>query len=389
MDDALIQGRSLATSKATEAAAGVKTPSNASNAVPNYNAQKDSLYQGGKGNTSAAGTQQVLDCSVATPEQLSGYAGKQCDATNFLRRNPTTRPLITVGKSDPLITSAEARAAQGRDMGLPSSMTNVVVEDPQCETKPGEATKRVEVCHEEGVLQEGQCTVGRVVEVDTNYRYQCKQSPKKIENLTCGRTLTVTCDPLVDGCDTGGIVPGSTQGDMRVWFGASGNGSYTLEFGTFADNYWSGYGAIFDRTLQFSIADKDKITKFELFNAAFDDWLLVKLNGTVVYVGPYGGDRLEVVTETSSCDEYGCQTYTKVKYAENKYGWPELDTSWNKTMAIDLRPYLNTGVNVLSMRTVVAGNGEGAIKINARMLCPQVCKDLWNDTCQALEERTR
>lgn len=294
------------------------------------------------------------------------------------------------------------------------------------------------------------CTVGQVVTIDPKFNYRCTNTPNAVTTSSCDRKLTVTCDPQGDGCDSGGIVPGSTQGDMRVWFGAVGAGDYALEFGTFADNYWGGWGQIYDRTLQFSINDRGGVTQFALINASFDDWLMVVVNGSLVYVGPYGGDRLEItaaptiaIPAGASCYEtyesrhalsrivgsrewqcvippptvgdggdgvavlYGTYGYCEnrlegdslrfycgmappgwIQYGPNSYGPPELATSWNQTLNIDLRPYLVTGTNVIFMRTIVAGAGEGAIRIRARMLCPSNCYDTWDDSeCSAFRAR--
>lgn len=395
MPQALEQGRSLATGEASSAASSIRLPSvdsSAETVIPHYNSTADGRYESGRGNPAPAGTQQVINCAAATPEQLSGYAGKACDATNFLSRNASTRPAVTIERTDPLLSNAQVRTSQGRLIGLPSSMistTSTAATTPdgaQCETviDPEGTSTETAVCHEQGSLSERTCTVGRVIEVDPAYQYQCRQTPAQTETATCNRILSVTCEAQADGCDTGGIVPGSTQGDMRTWFGPVGGGTYALEFGTYSDNYWSGYGAVFDRTLQFNIADRNAVTQFQLINAAFDDWLLVSINGTVVYVGPYGGDRLEVVTRTT-----GLGTRRMVQYSATGFGWPELDTSWNIGVNVDLRPYLVTGNNTIFMRTIVAGNGEGAIRISARMACPRNCQDNWINQCTPLEQRAQ
>lgn len=392
LPEALQQGRELATGAASAAANTIRVPeidSSVEDVVPRYNDSPDGRYDGGRGNPAPAGTQQVIDCSVATPEQLAGYAGKACDATNFITRNASTRPMISVEQNDPLLTNAQARTSQGRLVGLPSSMVNTTATTgdlAQCETviDPGGTSQRTSVCHEQGAMSEPSCTVGQVVEVDADYQYQCRQTPLQVETLSCNRTRIVTCEAAADGCDNGGIVPGSTQGDMRTWFGPIGGGTYGLEFGTFADNYWGGYAAVFDRSLQFNIENRDAVTRFHLVNAAFDDWLLVSLNGHVVYVGPWGGDRLDVVNRIV----WGFPR-TQIQFSAAGFGWPELDTSWNQSIDVDLRPYLRNGSNTLFMRTIVAGNGEGAIRISARMACPRNCTDTWNDQCLPLAERSR
>ena len=184
---------------------------------------------------------------------------------------------------------------------------------------------------------------------------------------------------------------------MRVYFGPVGGGTFALEFGTFADNYWYGsryYGAQYDRTLSFNIRDVNLITRFHIVHAGFDDWLLVKVNGVTVYVGPYGGDRLELVNRCQpSYDDYGYNScgysYPQVQYCATCFGQPELSTSWSIGLNIDIRRHLRNGYNSIYTRTIVAGGGESAIRINARMACPIVCSEYWDNQCRSFEERSR
>lgn len=148
----------------------------------------------------------------------------------------------------------------------------------------------------------------------------------------------------------------STQSDMTMSWVPGGNGTYSLYLGTIGDNYWGGYGAVYDRSMTFNISNKDLYTKFTLAQAAFDDWLMVKVNGQIVYVGPYGGDRLDVVRVGWS---------TRVQYCATCVSGVELSTNWNTSLNVDLRPYLRAGQNTIFMRTIVAGAGEGNIRIDA------------------------
>ena len=449
-DTAKQQGGQLGTALNPSVTQGIKT-GNPSTVVPGYNTNptQKQYFQGGQGSTVGPGTTRVAGCT--------NQSDIECQAVNLMRQGPQTRPQFNITRSDPLLGRSKSLTNNpGGQIGdifssygtckttttttSPTFETQVCNEFSVNEDKVCVMGQQVVVdpdylytCQETIQSQANRtCTVGRIVQVDADYNYQCQQSPKQIETLTCNKTLIVTCDPQVDGCDSGGIVPGSTQGDMRVWFGAIGGGTYGLEFGTFADNYWGGYGAVYDRTLQFNIANKDGVTQFSLINASFDDWLLVRVNGTLVYVGPYGGDRLEITSAPTTAipsdgwcglaDEYssswlcwvpdrwrgsriyGTYGYCErrgrtwycgsvqpglVQYGPSSYGSPELRTSWNRSLNIDLRPYLVTGNNVIFMRTIVAGGGEGAIRINARMACPRNCYDNWDNQCRALEQRAR
>ncbi len=83
------------------------------------------------------------------------------------------------------------------------------------------------------------------------------------------------------------------QGDMRVEI--IPGSPWLIEFGTFRDNYWEGdqsKGKVFDRRLEISIPDIAELTQFTLDNVAYDDWMLLKVNGQMVYLGPVEhGDR--------------------------------------------------------------------------------------------------
>lgn len=151
----------------------------------------------------------------------------------------------------------------------------------------------------------------------------------------------------------------SIQGDMRLEFTKKQSTPSVLEFGTFQDNYWHGNqssGKAFERKLEFSISHKESLTMFYLDQAAFDDWISLKINGQMVFIGPYGGDRLELQDG-------------RVQYGPGQYGEPELGTSWKIRPNVDLRPYLVNGTNVVEMKVIVAGAGEGAIKILVQGEC--------------------
>lgn len=155
----------------------------------------------------------------------------------------------------------------------------------------------------------------------------------------------------------------STQSDMATSWVPGGGGNYNLYLGTFADNYWGGWGAIYDRSLTFNLTDKSILTRFTLAQANFDDWLWVKINGSTVYVGPHGGDRL-ILTEFFD-SERDAFPYSLVQYCDGCFGSPELSRNWSTAPNVDMRPYLVSGQNTIWMRTIVAGAGEGAIRIDA------------------------
>jgi len=337
-----------------------------------------------------------------------GHNDPECAAVNFLAKNPATRLQFTLDPST--------------DPTLKTGMQ--VLENPKAVDGAGQDGSE-SVCATRTVLD----PAIYASEVCDEYRTTTAQ--------TCERVLSVACDPLLDGCDAGGIVANSWAGDMAVNWEPSGNGDYNLTFGTIANNYWGGWGTPYDRTLTFEIRDRTLITRFALTRAAFDDWLWVKVNDSTVYVGPYGGDRLYVIeqgnpiggnsfcsqndwsgqwicyqyigwsetpTQVGSyaycscegwdscswyCNNDGPPGYVKYGAGANQYGSPELSTSWNFGLNIDIKPFLNDGLNTVWMRTIVAGGGEGAVVFTTRQTCPRNCTDVWSNECASFEARSQ
>lgn len=194
----------------------------------------------------------------------------------------------------------------------------------------------------------------------------------------------------------------SHQGQVREYY-----------VGTIGDNYWG--SGIYDRAISFNLKDPQSTEEFAITQQGFDDWMLLRINGQVVYVGPYGGDMLEYtdggrnsvyLDSQTNCypQEYGygwtCNrgefstptTYTwcsRLGGEDNPSGYqcgtgcvpgtvqytsqlgvgcgsPELGRNWVFENYLDLRPYLRAGANSISFRVIVAGNGEGWIRIRTK-----------------------
>lgn len=374
----------------------------AAGTLPYYGttAPETATFQDGRKFIGAAGTSKQFDCQ--TYQAKSAFEQQECDAVNFMSKNPGSRPKFTIDKkTDPVLTGSRGIIKQPGQV-------------------PGSSTQ--------------QCRVERTKDPATYLSETCTET-QTLENLSCKRVLRVACDAQRDGCDQGGIVPNSWAGDMATSLTPDGSGNYILQFGTIANNYWSGWGAVYDRHLSFSLQDVKLITRFALTRAAFDDWLMVKVNDQLVYIGPHGGDRLEIYSPAPVLEAAGqrsCTTYRDeagsgwqcadaesggnivsypsctavagggwnctpsdersglVRYCETCFSSPELKTSWNLELDIDLRPHLRNGSNQIFMRTIVAGRGEGAVQITTRQLCPRSCRDQWdNSQCAALEQRAR
>jgi len=218
-------------------------------------------------------------------------------------------------------------------------------------------TSTEDTCDQYYDLKTHSCFPKQVVEIDPEYKYTCnKIREEKIK--TCREEITsITCKDSHE-CDLGGIERGSVDSDMKFEFN---NGVLTI--GTIADNYWGGHCAIYDRTTTFKITNKDKIKDFFLFKVGFDDYMQIILNGHLIYIGPDGGNKLEVTTVGSR--------FWKHQVVDNGSGHHacERGVSWTREPNIDLRPYLKEGENILKTRVIVAGAGEGWMQIRAKQNC--------------------
>ncbi|MDP2759777.1 MAG: hypothetical protein Q8O64_05140 [Sideroxyarcus sp.] len=461
---AFTEGRALGSGSINGAFQGIGS-GNAASMVPGYgqSATQTQLFQGGQGQLSGPGVTKVTDCASQVPD-ADTYRRQECDAVNFVARNPAVRPPFSIDRAnDPLIINAN-NIARNPTMTFTGITAGTSTEQCRVVTDTQPATCATETCNDYHevtsnfcstarqitvdqnhlyqcieqmqTLSNASCFIGQQIAVNTSYNYQCNQTVQGYETLKCRRSSSVTCTGGGDGCDQGGIVPNSWEGDMATTWLPDGAGNYILQFGTIADNYWGGWGAAYDRNLTFEARDVNLITRFALTRAAYDDWLLVKINGTTVYVGPRGGDRLYVIdtgapinasyctqndwggqwscyqnslwgdgvqligtysycqcngwdTCTWSCNNDGPPGYVKYGPLPSQYSSPELSTSWNFTLDIDLRQYLKNGSNTIFMRTIVAGGGEGAIQITTRQKCPLNCSVSTNNQCATLEARSQ
>ncbi len=165
-----------------------------------------------------------------------------------------------------------------------------------------------------------------------------------------------------------------------------------LMIGVDSDNYFTGRCSTYNHFVKFSITDISLVSVFRLVHVKFDDYLELKLNGNIFYVGPDGGDYLEIknremeqrkakaIKEVVSIQEMNVKNLqkkeeyaTKIKVTEvfNGYEYKpcERNTNWDQEVDIDLKPYLNTGENILDMKLLVSGGGNGWLKIEAKQQC--------------------
>jgi len=173
-------------------------------------------------------------------------------------------------------------------------------------------------------------------------------------------------------CEELKILQNAIDTDMRFEFYKG-----VLTFGTIADNYWGGHCAVYDRSAKFILKDVVNIDEFSLVKVGFDDYMQITLNGHLIYIGPDGGTKLEV--RDLEGGRFGGR-----KQVFNGYNYHscERDTNWHKELSIDLKPYLQEEENILNMRAIVSGNGEGWLQIVAKQNCfAEETAQLTGETC--------
>ena len=183
----------------------------------------------------------------------------------------------------------------------------------------------------------------------------------------CAQSLKLTCKQAGE-CDSGGIVKASVSSDMKFEY------SYPyLTIGTIADNYWGGRCDAYDRVTKFQVRNKEEIKEFKIVQVGFDDYLWIKVNGHTIYVGPYN----EGYVEPFFGNRYGPRVNTN----RGQY-LCDLEKNWNFNVDINLLPYLKEGENEIWMRVIVAGAGEGWMKIIAKQHCCMSWQEQWSEQCQ-------
>jgi hypothetical protein len=196
------------------------------------------------------------------------------------------------------------------------------------------------------------CQINRDINVFSSYTYSCTKD-LVYSNKACNKTLTIACDGDNGQCDAGGINLTSIASDM-AW-----NYNYPiLTISSIGDNYWSQWGGdggscAYHRSINFDIRNIDDVTLFNLRSVAYDDQMLLKINGIQIFVGPDGSLQ-------------GCR---------------ELWRTWTSDPNVNLIPYLRNGINTIEMEVRVGGGGEAWIKIEARQRCCQHPREVWTEVC--------
>ena len=135
--------------------------------VPGYGATapQSQYFQSGQGQLSGPGVARVTACAALPPE-VEAYRRQECEAVNFVARNPSQRPAFSIDRAnDPLISRANALA---RDPTRASTGITSASTREQCrvvsETTPASFTR--ETCNDYRPVSSHFCSTERQIRVD-------------------------------------------------------------------------------------------------------------------------------------------------------------------------------------------------------------------------------
>jgi hypothetical protein len=197
---AFAQGQALANggqagAAATVSGGGVAATVNKFN--PTYynssgNAPESALFQGGNGQPAGNGTAKVNNCQTGAPNP-DKFLQQNCDAINFMAKNPTTRPHIALppsmfAPSKAIMANAPALAAGNLGIANPNAVGGFTGCTNQTTTPP----PTLEICREFTGTAAQQCTFGRVVLADRFTEYHCDKTNDVYMPQSCDKTVNVS-----------------------------------------------------------------------------------------------------------------------------------------------------------------------------------------------------
>ena len=139
------------------------------------------------------GIGKVQNCGSYTAG-TNTIANQECEAINFLARNPQIRPQFNITQNDPMVIGAKNARDNAESFFQSIGLDGGAGTSSQCTTKTEVTPPQysVETCSSASEIAMQQCTMGRVINIDTDANFQCEQTINAYENLKCRRGSSVT-----------------------------------------------------------------------------------------------------------------------------------------------------------------------------------------------------
>lgn len=211
---------------------------NLNDKVPGYGqpTAEANYFEKGNGNTQAHGVSKLNTCASGGTE-ADPVKRQECEAVNFLAKNPEVRSRYNITKNDPMIINHRDQSAGAEDKlgewGMGGNSTS-------CTTvqQPVDPTYEENSCLSLREVEPNQCTMGRIVKTDGDSNFQCNQTVNAYETLKCKRTVAVSDCPAgeTDCIKQPTCSPGSLN-NMSLQ-GASGMGGDACDGGDWLQVQW-------------------------------------------------------------------------------------------------------------------------------------------------------
>ncbi len=186
------EGKSLGTSLNQQNRDAI-TAGNIANKIPAYgqSAAEAAYFQGGRGDTAGPGVSKVSSCSTMTPDS-DPIKRQECEAVNFLARNPDIRPQFSITGSDPMILGAKNARANAERAFQSLGIAGGTGSSTQCQTRTGTTSAQftTETCSIPREIETEQCAMGRIINIDADANYQCDRTATVLSSATRAPSVT-------------------------------------------------------------------------------------------------------------------------------------------------------------------------------------------------------
>ena len=227
--------------------------------IPGYgmNPAETQLFQEGQGALPGPGVTKMQNCASYVPGQ-NKIANQECEAVNFLARNPDVRPQFNIGNNDPIVIGARDTRKNAESFFQSLSIGGGTDGSAQCTTKtvttPAQYT--TETCVSLRSVEGQQCTMDRQINIDEDSRFQCDQTVNAYETLKCKRGFSANVGTIVDTkifeVNRGAEVPSWTGRTFDMNFNVQGSPAGFRVVRYQADNYgqlWVNGVKVYDNTM--------------------------------------------------------------------------------------------------------------------------------------------
>jgi len=190
-EDAFQAGKRLGEGSRQNAASQISA-GNAMGKIPSYGEPTylNNLFLGGKGELTSYGNATVQLCATANPNP-DPIRRQECEAVNFLSRNRNT---LSLSKNDQMFSKAK-QIRENAENTFQSLGAGTMGNSTSC-TNRVERTQEIyatETCTNIAELEERQCTMGRVLNIEERNNYKCEEIKGTIFEATCQNTQVVQC----------------------------------------------------------------------------------------------------------------------------------------------------------------------------------------------------